>query len=95
MELENFLKKHDAVADAGVVGMPDVYKGEVRHAFLRMHEGFELTDDLREELKDLAADAFAKDCIPHAFYAVDKLPKSRSGKISRQQLKTWVLEKAN
>ncbi|OEF98206.1 AMP-binding enzyme [Desulfuribacillus alkaliarsenatis] len=92
LELENLLKQHQAVSDAGVVGIPDIIKGELRHAFIRLKDGHVWSDELKCELVSLVEKTYAKDCIPHEFYQVEKMPKTRSGKLSRQQLKTWALD---
>ena len=37
-ELEGHLLAHPAIADVGVIGVPDDYSGEVPHAFVVLHQ---------------------------------------------------------
>ena len=37
-ELEGHLLAHPAIADVGVIGVPDDYSGEVPHAFIVLHQ---------------------------------------------------------
>lgn len=92
LELENLLRGHHAIADAGVVGIPDMFHGEVCHAYLCLEQGYQLTNELTDDLAELITKRYAKDCVPEKFFVVDKMPKTRSGKLSRQQLKSWALE---
>lgn len=92
LELENLLKQHKAIVDAGVVGIPDIIQGELCHAYVCLENGYHLDESLKRELCEMIEAEYAKDCIPNQFLAVDRLPKTRSGKLSRQELKSWVLE---
>jgi acetyl-CoA synthetase len=92
LELENLLKQHEAIVDAGVVGIPDVIQREICHAYLCLQPGYSFTDELRAELCSIIAKEYAQDCIPHQFLVVDQMPKTRSGKLSRQLLKSWAIE---
>jgi acetyl-CoA synthetase len=90
-EVESAFVSHPAVAEAGVIGVPDPVKGEVIKAFLILKQGAAGTDGLKEELiahvrKTIGPVAVIKDV---AF--VDKLPKTRSGKIMRRVLKAQEL----
>lgn len=51
-ELEGHLLAHPAIADVGVIGVPDDYSGEVPHAFVVLHQHlrtFVVTDKEREK----------------------------------------------
>ena len=48
-ELENTLLFHDAVADAGVVGISDKEAGEVPYAWVQLKQGAELTEKQLQE----------------------------------------------
>ena len=90
-EVESAFVSHKAVVEAGVIGVPDPVKGEVIKAFVILKEGFKGSDELKTELfkhvrVNIGPVAVIKDV---AF--VDKLPKTRSGKIMRRVLKAQEL----
>ena len=49
-EVESALMEHPAVAEAGVIGVPDPMAGEVVKAFVALRPAYEPTDELRREL---------------------------------------------
>ena len=53
-EVESALMEHPAVAEAGVIGIPDDVAGQVVKAFVALKTGYEPTDDLRLELVGFA-----------------------------------------
>ncbi|KAJ2951620.1 hypothetical protein O0L34_g13777 [Tuta absoluta] len=83
-ELENILKEHPAVLDAGVVGIPDERAGEVPKAFVVLKEGHKTdSDELKAFINErVAAFKRIKDI---AF--LEALPKNPSGKLLRRVLK--------
>ncbi|OEH86916.1 hypothetical protein BHU72_01250 [Desulfuribacillus stibiiarsenatis] len=91
-ELEDLLKQHHAIVDVGVVGVPDISQGELRFAYLCLQNGVIFDESLKVELNQFISEKFAKDCVPNHYYIVKELPKTRSGKLARQQLKTWAVE---
>ncbi|KZT65757.1 acetyl-CoA synthetase-like protein [Daedalea quercina L-15889] len=94
-ELEGHLLAHPAVADAGVVGVPDDYSGEVPLAFVVLHPSQaaisadpEKARVMRETVYEHVAQAKSR----HKWLAggvefVDAIPKSASGKILRRVLR--------
>ncbi len=82
--MEEAVLNHDAVAECAVIGMNDDLKGEVPIGFLVLKSGVDQTEDeivseviqlVRSEVGPIAS--FKKAMI------VDRLPKTRSGKILR------------
>ena len=49
-EVESALMEHKAVAEAGVIGIPDEIAGETVKAFVALKDGVEPTEQLRKEL---------------------------------------------
>lgn len=49
-EVESKLVEHPAVAEAGVIGKPDVLRGEIIKAFISLREGYTATPELKEEI---------------------------------------------
>ncbi|MBU4482281.1 acetate--CoA ligase [Patescibacteria group bacterium] len=95
-EIESALVAHKSVAEAAVIGVPDEIKGEVAKCFVilkknvsaRGGKAFEkLQDDLKMQVrKELGPIAVIKE-----IEFVEKLPKTRSGKIMRRVLKAKEL----
>jgi acetyl-CoA synthetase len=91
-EVESKLVEHPAVAEAGVIGKPDPVRGEVIKAFIALRDGYEVTDELKEEIRQFVKKGLAAHAAPREIEFRDKLPKTRSGKIMRRVLKAWELD---
>src|SRR5262249_54323751 len=51
-EVEDALLKHAAVADAGVIGIPDPVRGENTKAYVILKPGYPPTDELKQQIID-------------------------------------------
>lgn len=91
-EVESKLIEHPAIAEAGVIGKPDPVRGEIIKAFVALVDGYEATDELKEEIRDFVKKGLAAHAAPREIEFKDKLPKTRSGKIMRRVLKAWELD---
>ena len=89
-ELESVLVRHDAVAEAAVVGMPDELTGQAVIAFVTPIQGHAASDDLAADLRDWVAQQIGKFARPKQIRFSDALPKTRSGKIMRRLLREIV-----
>lgn len=87
MEIESALVHHPAVAEAAVIGKPHEVKGETPKAFVTLRPGYEKTAELILELKEHVSAQIGKIARPEDIEFVDRLPKTRSGKIMRRLLK--------
>ncbi|MBB4824283.1 acetyl-CoA synthetase [Sporosarcina luteola] len=90
-EVESKLLEHPAIIEAGVIGKPDPVRGEIIKAFVALQEGYEATDELKEEIRQFVKRELAAHAAPREIEFKDKLPKTRSGKIMRRVLKAWEL----
>lgn len=90
-EVESKLLEHPAVMEAGVIGKPDPVRGEIIKAFIALHEGYEPSEELADEIKQYVKKELAAHSAPREIEFKDKLPKTRSGKIMRRVLKAWEL----
>ena len=90
-EIESALVSHPAVAEAAVVGKPDPVKGEVPVAFVVLKKGYTPSDELRHELIEHVRKTLGPIATPAAIFFVEKLPKTRSGKIMRRVIKAVLL----
>ncbi|WBL14133.1 acetate--CoA ligase [Sutcliffiella sp. NC1] len=91
-EVESKLLEHPAVAEAGVIGKPDPVRGEIIKAFVALMDGYEVTDELKEDIRQFVKKGLAAHAAPREIEFRDKLPKTRSGKIMRRVLKAWELD---
>ena len=90
-EVESCLLEHPAVAEAGVIGKPDALRGHIIKAFISLREGYEPSDDLKDEIQKYVRQKLAVHAAPREIEFKQKLPKTRSGKIMRRVLKAWEL----
>jgi acetyl-CoA synthetase len=90
-EVESRLVEHPAVAEAGVIGKPDPVRGEIIKAFISLRDGYEPTEELKQEIQTFVKEGLAAHAAPREIDFRDKLPKTRSGKIMRRVLKAWEL----
>jgi acetyl-CoA synthetase len=86
-EVESALVSHHAVAEAAVIGKPDAVKGNSIKAFVILRVGNQPSDRLRQDLLHHVRTTLGPIAMPHEIDFVDKLPKTRSGKIMRRVLK--------
>jgi acetyl-CoA synthetase len=90
-EVESAFVSHKAVVEAGVIPVPDPVKGEVIKAFVILKQGIKSTDDLKIELKKHVRKTIGPVAVIKDVAFLDKLPKTRSGKIMRRVLKAKEL----
>jgi Acyl-CoA synthetases (AMP-forming)/AMP-acid ligases II len=72
------------VAEVTVVGVPDLYRGEVPKAFVKIKEGQELTS---EALMRHLSSKLSRMEIPSTIEFRDNLPKTLIGKLSKKELR--------
>jgi acetyl-CoA synthetase len=87
MELESAFVSHRSIAEAAVTSKPDPVKGEAIIAFVVPREGISKSQQLRKELVEHVRSTVGAIASPDEVYFVEKLPKTRSGKIMRRLLK--------
>ena len=90
-EVESALVDHPSVIEAGVIGKPDPMRGEIIKAFVSLKKGIKPTESLKEELSQFVKKHLAGHAYPREIEFVEKLPKTRSGKIMRRVLKAREL----
>ena len=91
MEVESALVDHPAVAEAAVIGKPHEVKGEIIKAFVILKRGYEPSEELERDIKQHVRDTLGPVAVPEEIAFVEKLPKTRSGKIMRRVLKAREL----
>jgi long-chain acyl-CoA synthetase len=83
-EVEDVLYGHPAVREAGVVGVPDEYRGETVKAYVTLKPGATVSE---EELIKFCKQQMAAYKYPRSIQFVDDLPKTTTGKILRRELR--------
>jgi acetyl-CoA synthetase len=93
-EVESALLEHPAVAESAVVAKPDEVNMEVVKAFVTLHKGFEANDEMELDIMNFIRKKLSPLAMPQEIEWMDKLPKTRSGKIMRRVLhaKEWGLD---
>ncbi len=87
--VESALVEHPAVAEAGVIGKPDAVRGHIIKAYVALMPGYEPTDALKQEIAKHVKTHMAAHAAPREIDFVEKVPKTRSGKIMRRVLRAW------
>ena len=90
-EVESALIEHPAVIEAGVIGKPDPLRGEIIKAFVKLKEGVKPSEKLKEDIQEFVKKHLAAHAYPREIEFIEKLPKTRSGKIMRRLLKAKEL----
>jgi acyl-coenzyme A synthetase/AMP-(fatty) acid ligase len=90
-EVESALLEHPAVLESAVVGSPDADRGNIVKAFVVLRAGYTGDDALVRELQEHCKRVTAPYKYPREIAFVDDLPKTRSGKIRRVELRAAEL----
>ncbi|MGE5273212.1 MAG: acyl-CoA synthetase [Verrucomicrobiota bacterium] len=93
-EVESALLEHPAVAESAVVGKPDADRGQIVKAFVVLRPGLSADAGLASELQEHCKRVTAPYKYPREIEFVDELPKTRSGKIRRVELRKLEEERA-
>jgi 2-aminobenzoate-CoA ligase len=86
-EVENALLDHPAVLECGVVGVPDMERGQVVKAFVVLRDGTEETAATVKELQDWVKGQIAPYKYPRQVEFVSELPRTPTGKLQRFRLR--------
>jgi len=86
-EIEESLARHESVLDAGVIGVPHDERGEIPKAYVVLAEGYEPSEDLRQDLQEFVKGRLAKYEYPRELEFIEELPTTSTGKIRRTDLR--------
>jgi acetyl-CoA synthetase len=90
-EVESALIEHPAVAEAGVIGIPDDTAGEIVKAYVTLNPGHDPSEALERDIRGHARKKLGPAVAPREIVFRNTLPKTRSGKIMRRLLKAREL----
>lgn len=86
-EVEDALLKHPAVAECGVIGVPDEARGMIVKAFCVLKPGHSGDAAMVKALQDHVKATIAPFKYPRAIDFVDSLPRTETGKLQRFRLR--------
>lgn len=86
-EVEDALLRHEAVAECGVVGVPDEARGQIVKAFVVLRPGYQPGPDLVLALQDFVKNTIAPYKYPRQIEFLDALPRTETGKLQRFRLR--------
>jgi propionyl-CoA synthetase len=90
-EMEEIVAAHPAVAECAVFGINDPLKGQLPMAMVVLKDGFEhKADSIEQELTGLVRNQIGAIACLKNILCVERLPKTRSGKILRKNLRQLV-----
>lgn len=92
-EIEDCLMKHEAVALVGVIGVPDKIRGEIIKAFIVPKEGIKVDKALEENIKEHVKTKLEAQAYPREIEFMQDMPRTKSGKILRSELRKLHREK--
>lgn len=90
-EVESALMEHPAVAEAAIIGKPDPVVGEIVKAFVVLKPGFKANEATEQDIKGFSRKKLGPAVAPKEIAFIEKLPKTKSGKILRRLLKAREL----
>lgn len=90
-EVEEYVSRHPAVADAKLVAMPDPFYGEKGCIYLILRPG-QAAPDVKELAAFLSGLGLAKYKCPEAVIVVDGFPVTRVGKVDKVEMRRMAAE---
>lgn len=87
-EVEDALLRHPAVAECGVIGLPDEDRGMIVKAFCVLKPGFVGDEALVKTLQEHVKSTIAPYKYPRQIEFRDTLPRTETGKLQRFKLRT-------
>ena len=88
-EVESELKKHPAVYDTLVVGVPDETYGQAVSAVIQLREGQQAS---LEEIKEFLRSSLSGYKLPRSAVFVDEIPHTATGKMLKARLREMFRE---
>lgn len=90
VEIESYMKEHEAIREVAVIGVPDDKYGEVACAVVSVRSGINIT---RQEIREWCIGRISRWKVPEYVEFIDEFPLTPSGKIQKFQLKKQISER--
>ncbi len=94
-EAESACVAHPAVKEAAAIGVPDELKGEAVSVFVILRQGYEPSEELREEIRQVIGQQLGKALLPKEVRFTTDLPRTRNAKILRRVIRARYLGEDN
>ena len=91
-EVESVLLQHPAVAECGVVGVPDAERGHVVMAYVTLKPEYTGDSDMVETLQNFVKQHIAPFKYPRRIQFLPALPRTETGKLQRFRLRQMFAE---
>ena len=85
-EVEAALLSHEAVAECGVIGVPNEERGSIVEAHIVLSQGFSPDETMAELLQNHVKSTIAPFKYPRSVRFIEELPKTATGKVQRFRL---------
>ena len=91
-EIEAFLMRHPAIAEAQIIGLPDQFMGEEVCALIRLRPGESISED---ELREYCKANIARHKVPKFIRFIAAFPLTASGKVKKFELREQMIRELN
>jgi long-chain acyl-CoA synthetase len=88
-ELEDILFEHEAIENASIIGLPNpkIPGSEKVKAYIVLKDGYEESEELKNEIKDFCSKNLAPYKVPKFIEFRKELPETLVGKVQRKELR--------
>jgi 2-aminobenzoate-CoA ligase len=86
-EVESALLQHPAVAECGVIGVPDAERGQIVMAYVTLKPEYSADAEMAETLQNFVKQSIAPFKYPRRIQFMPALPRTETGKLQRFRLR--------
>jgi fatty-acyl-CoA synthase len=91
-EIEAFLMRHPAIAEAQIIGLPDQFMGEEVCALIKLKPGEQVSED---EIREYCKANIARHKVPKFIRFIEAFPLTASGKVKKFELREQLIRELN
>ncbi|PCI21103.1 2-aminobenzoate-CoA ligase [Candidatus Wolfebacteria bacterium] len=86
-EVEHTVTRHTAVAECGVIGVPDSQRGNIVRAYIVLKEGYSPSHELIKDIQEFAKQEGAPYKYPRSVKFIESIPRTSTGKVQHFALR--------